>query len=545
MAILITLKGPEAGRKFSLHADHTILGRQEDATICLTGKAISRQHAQISQREAAYFVEDLGSSNGTYVNGIRIRPRAPVPFTDHDSLQIGPYMFGLRHAPDPPTRAEPALVVRETVSALTFRQSLAQDPARKLGVVLEIAQNLGRTLELDPVLDKLLEQLLQLFPQSDRGLVILCEDAKLMVRAQKCRGNLDETAVPFSRTIVQRALEEGAGLLSEDVQGDERFRASDTITSLNLHSVLCVPLITPEGRKLGVVQLDRFRGGPGFKVEDLHVLTAVCLQVTVVLENVELHSQRLQEERLQQELALAREIQQGYLPRTLDGFPDANFEILGRVFPARQVAGDFYDYFPTRDGRLAFFIGDVSGKGMPAALFMVAVRTLIRHLAKDPGSPAQLLTKLNNALADDNPGCQFVTLAHGIFDPRSGEARLVSAGHPPPILRLADSRVETVPLQTGRLLGYSEGELKFPELCLTLSPGDLLAFFTDGVIEAREPVGRLLFGKDRLLQLCSEFTPRRKLTDCAEQVKSAVEAYTETKEMQDDVTVLMLRRGMV
>ena len=118
-----------------------------------------------------------------------------------------------------------------------------------------------------------------------------------------------------------------------------------------------------------------------------------------------------------------REIQQGFLPRQVDGLPLADLEILGRVFPARQVAGDFYDYFAVGD-RLAFFIGDVSGKGMPAALFMVAVRTLCRSLVKDGGSLVQTLIRLNAALADDNPSCMFVTLIHGLYEPASGKVNV-------------------------------------------------------------------------------------------------------------------------
>jgi hypothetical protein len=324
MALLITLQGPDAGRKYPLAGDSTVLGRQYDSHICLTGKAISRQHAQILCRDTAFFIEDLDSSNGTFLNGLRLAAHVPTPMSHRDTLQIGTYVFALRldDGLGQFTPTESNVVVREKVSALSLNQSLyGQDPAHKLQVVLEIAQNLGRTLDLDPLLDKLLEQIMRLFPQSDRSLVILYEGDKLLVRAQRSRGGHDETAIPYSRTIVRNALEEGVGLLSEDVQSDQRFVGSETLTTLGLHSVLCVPLITQEGRRLGVIQIDRFRKGAGYRVEDLQLLTAVGLQVAVVLENVELHGQLLREERLHQELALAREIQQGFLPRQVDGLP--------------------------------------------------------------------------------------------------------------------------------------------------------------------------------------------------------------------------------
>jgi sigma-B regulation protein RsbU (phosphoserine phosphatase) len=545
MTILVTLRGPEAGTPFPLTRDRTTLGRQVDCGIVLAGKQVSRQHAQILLRDGQCEVEDLGSSNGTYLNGQRLTPRRPAPLTERDELQIGPYFFGLQHEATAPPRppSDPALVIRETVNATNFNQTLlAPDPASKLRVVLEIAQQLSRTLEIEPLLSKLLEQIMRLLPQADRAMVVLCEGERLVVRAQLGRGRRDMSEYPYSRTIVRRALDEGVGLISDDVLQDQRFQASSTLMSLNLHSVLCVPLINPEGRRLGIIQADRFHTGYGFNVDDLYMLTAIGMQVSVVLENAELHAERIREERLHQEVALARDIQQGYLPDELEGFPDADFEVLGQVFPARQVAGDLYDFLKVPSGRLAFFLGDVSGKGIPAALFMVAVRTLCRHLVKESDQPAQLLNKLHAELGFDNPSCQFVTLAHGLFDPASGEVVLASAGHPPPLLRRKDGSVETIALATGRPLGCLDVPPRIVEVRLTLAPGELLFFYTDGLLEARSALDKSLFGADRIAELTKTFGPDTSLADAAEQTKAAVARFTAASELQDDLTVLLLRR---
>jgi len=541
MAILITLQGPDAGRTYPLDSA-AILGRQFDSTICLSGKAVSRHHAQILLRESAYFIEDLGSSNGTFLNGKRIQANTLLPFTERDVLQIGPYLFGLR--PDPQVaNTESSLVVREQVNARSIDQSVyGHDPAVKLQVVLEIAQHLARTLDLEPLLDKLLEHVMRLFPQADRAMVLLCEQDKLVVRGQRCRHQEEASTYPYSRTIVRRALDEGVGLLSEDARADQRFQASTTLTSLDLHSLLCVPLIGQDGKRLGIIQVDRFRRGLAFRTEDLQLLTTVCLQVAVVLENAALHAERLREERLHQELALAREIQQGFLAHDLEGFPDADFEVLGQVFPARQVAGDLYDFFRTADGRLAFFVGDVSGKGMPAALFMVAVRTLCRHLATSGDSPVTTLGKLNSALSADNPSGMFVTLIHGLYDPSSADVVLASGGHPPPILHGGDGGVEELALPTGRLLGFEEGDLHLHERHFTLEPGEMLAFYTDGAIEAREPGARAMFGIERLKNVVRELDNSLTLGECAERVKGALVRFTAAEDLQDDLTLFFLRR---
>jgi serine phosphatase RsbU (regulator of sigma subunit) len=542
MAILITLQGPDVGRKFPVEATCTVVGRQADSGICLTAKAVSRQHAQILARDGGYLLEDLDSSNGTYLNGKRLLPHVPVPFSERDTLQIGPYLFALRPSPTPAS-TETNLVIREQVSAVNMTQSVYRsDPALQLQVVMEIAQHLARTLDLEPLLDKLLDQLMRLLPQADRAMVLLCEGERLVVRGQRCRRQEDSTSYPYSRTIVSRALEEGVGILSDDVHADSRFRGSTTLTSLDLHSLLCVPLIGQDGKRLGVLQVDRFRQGLPFRSEDLHLLTAVGMQVAVVLENAGLHAELLREERFRQELQLAHEIQQGFLPSEFDELRDRGFELFARVQPAREVAGDLYDYVLRPDGRLAFYVGDVSGKGMPAALFMVACRTLARHLAASSASPAATLGCLNAALAADNPGGMFVTLAHGIYTPGTGELVVASAGHPMPLRRRADGQVEEVAHRPGRLLGYGEGDLHLNDAHLTLAPGELLVFYTDGFTEARAPVTREMFGLDRLREVVSGFATDVPLAACADQATAAVEQFTDTKDLQDDLTLFLLRR---
>src|SRR5262249_53411751 len=280
-------------------------------------------------------------------------------------------------------------------------------------------------------------------------------------------------------------------------QSDKRFDASATITSLNLRSLMCVPLICPDGRRLGAIQVDRFRVGHSFRSEDLQLLSTICLQMAVVLDNANLHAELMREERLRQELALAREIQFGFLPTDFDQFQNG-FELFACVHPARVVSGDLYDFCPLPDGRVAFFVGDVSGKGMPAALFMVAVRTLSRHLAPLASGPAEALARLNDALAADNPSAMFVALVHGIYDPKTGTVVLGSGGHAKPLLRRVDGQVDEVALRNGRLLGYAAGEVGLTDATVRLEPGETLAIYTDGFTEAHAPDGMTMYGVGRL-----------------------------------------------
>ncbi|HTU89897.1 MAG TPA: FHA domain-containing protein, partial [Gemmataceae bacterium] len=211
MASLLTIKGPNPGQRFALTGNSLLIGRQEDADIVLESLAVSRQHARIFCREDKYIIEDVGSSNGTFVNSQRIS--GPTPLVEGDALQIGPYVLNL--CADPPVQTEPPylpdqMIRAQVVAAPSSSTLLGQNPAYKLQVVLEIAQHLGRTLEMGPLLGRLLEHLLRLFPQADRGMVLLCEGERLKVRAQHSRNKSEAQGdYPYSRTIVRRALEEG------------------------------------------------------------------------------------------------------------------------------------------------------------------------------------------------------------------------------------------------------------------------------------------------------------------------------------------------
>ena len=181
MIALVATKGPNAGRRFPLDGDGALIGRQPDVAVYLDSLSVSRHHARIVCREGAYFVEDLGSSNGTYVNGARVADRAPL--TEQDELRIGPYTFHL-HTDRPAPASAPDPIVRASVDATATNQTLySQNAAYKLQVVLAIAQDLGRALELNPVLGRLLDHLLHLFPQADRGMAVLCDGDRLVVRA--------------------------------------------------------------------------------------------------------------------------------------------------------------------------------------------------------------------------------------------------------------------------------------------------------------------------------------------------------------------------
>jgi serine phosphatase RsbU (regulator of sigma subunit) len=539
MASLLSLKGPNTGQRFPITGDRLLIGRQPDADVYLESLAVSRQHACIVRQNGNYFIEDVGSSNGTYLNGQRLTAR--MPLTERDTVEIGPYTLALRSDPSAHS-TETNAIVRARIDASSGSHTLlGPNAAMRLQMVLDIARHLGRHLDLDPLLGQLLDHLFRLFPQADRGMVMLCEGERNIIRAQRTRHDKLGGEYSYSKTIVRKALEEGVGLLSEDVGGDPNLQVSNTMVSLNLRSFLCVPMIGAEEKRLGVIQLDSTRRGQAFKTDDLDLLAALAQQAAVVLENVALHAERVKEARLRQDLLMAREIQQAFLPTD---FPEAEkdgYELFARMQPAREVSGDLYDFFRLDDGRLAFFLGDVTGKGMPAALFMIAVRTLIRHLAPAASGPADLLRRLHESLVADNPTNLFVTLAHGIYDPPSGMLTFAASGHPPPLLRRSDGTVAELTIQRTQMLGNSILRPTLRDSTWTLQPAETFVLYTDGFTEAATP-DRKQFDVPGLIGILGGERTKLSLEACADAASAAVQRHTGGGDLQDDQTLLLLRR---
>lgn len=299
MATLVLLQGAGAGAEYPLAEKSLTIGRQPDVGLLLNEGGVSRKHARITNEGNRFFLEDLGSSNGTFVNGQRLTARSEL--RDGDEIRIDPYLFRFRK-----DAAEPNVVASTQLSLDTSRASLQQDAGGKLLAVLDITSHLARSLDLEELLPRLLEQLLRLFPQADRGLVLIQEGGHLRVRAVRNRRPDLEEGPTYSRSVVRKVLEEGVSVVAEDTRADERFAEAETLRHMGVRSFVCVPLTAQDGGARGVLQLDCWRPGKSFNETDLNLLATIALQVSIVLENATLHAELLEQERLKRDLALAR-----------------------------------------------------------------------------------------------------------------------------------------------------------------------------------------------------------------------------------------------
>jgi GAF domain-containing protein len=279
----------------------------------------------------------------------------------------------------------------------------------------------------------------------------------------------------------------------------------------------------------------------------MEIITGISQQAALAIQNDNLQKETVERERLEREMQLAREIQQAFLPQNIPKLTGWDLQAYWR--PARQVSGDFYDFFPLPKDRLGLLIADVADKGMPAALFMTLVRTLVRASVQELESPAQVIRRVNDLLVPDSLGGMFVTLAYGVLDLKTGSLKFANAGHNPPLVVHRPCRIERLE-RTGMALGVEAGAL-IEESQYQIERGELLVLYTDGVTESFSPQGEM-FGEERLSQLIEDLvrcgqppdaSPRISAGEIIKEIDQKVIEFTGETLPHDDLTLVVLKRN--
>lgn len=513
MARLLGISGRFSGEVIELDPDRDshLLGRSSASDVVLEAENVSRKHARITYdpQQARYFLEDMGSLNGTYLNDTLVQERAPLTHRDRITICDMTFFF-LTHADTSNDDIDlqedstplPGVTVVDDVSTDLSRSvafsldassadhlRLSVGTETKLRAILDISAKLSRTLSLGEVLPKILDSLFDIFPQAHRGFILLVneEENEPVPRAFKSRqGHASNATV--SRTIVSAALSDGKALLSNDAAADKQFQMAESILESHIRSVMCAPMISPGGARLGVIQIDTQEISAQFDQDDLELLVTVANQASIAVENSRLHGAVLERERFHQELAFAQEIQRGFLPRSRPEV--AGYDFYDFYQAARTVGGDYFDYVELPDGRIAVSLGDVAGKGVPAALQMARLSAEVRFHLVSTSRPSEAVERLNEGLCSIGMKNRFVTFVLAILDPRSHEAILVNAGHMLPVLRKRGT--DEVSEVTGEVAGLPLGlfeESEYRSVSLTLDPGDTILFYSDGFVDATDPAG--------------------------------------------------------
>jgi hypothetical protein len=485
MPYLQVVVGSEPGRRYPLDTDRLVIGRHPDCDVVIDSQAVSRQHAQIVFGDGDYFVEDLASRNGTFVNGQLVEGRRLL--RDGDRLRICDLslQFGDENArrrrpegmdiSDPIT---PALLVDDDPgvrsSTITSRLDVSSSqsgvrlevrPEVKLKALLEIMQNLARSLAVDEVLPRLLDSLFKVFIQADRGFVVLRgPDGMPQVKAEKHRRLGGDQRSRISRTIINNVMESKRAILSTDAATDDRFDMSQSIVEFRIRSMMCAPIIGTDGESIGVIQIDTLDPRSRFEEDDLDLLANVALQAAVVIENATLHEEKLRQKQVRP---------------TVPGYHFFDF-----YRSAREVGGDYYNYVSLPGGKLAVVVADVSGKGIAAALLMAKLSSEVGFCLATEPTPAAAMCRLNAALSGGGWGDRFVTLVMTVLDPQEHVLTVVNAGHMPPLLRRADREVREIGADVdGMPLGVRD-DYCYEQHLVQLRPGDFVTLYTDGISEA-------------------------------------------------------------
>jgi phosphoserine phosphatase RsbU/P len=556
MPSLVVLQGGEA-KTFPLSAAETVLGRLPDCTIQLDSNMVSRKHARVLKQGDQFFLEDMGSGNGSFINGKKID--AKTPLKHEDRIKLGPILLRFEVEGSPRARKPAADVsLTETFKidiaggnddSVTIMGSLGNvgrfgmldvQPESKLKAILEISRSLAGTVDLHALLPKILDSLFGIFPHADRGCILLKEFAtgKMLPAAQKHRRAGEDSTVKLSRTILNKVLAEKAGILSADASSDAQFQASESISNLSIRSMMIVPMLGLDGEPMGVINIDTQNPLNQFKKDDLDLLLSVAGQAALSYESARLLVSYMEKTKQDNEMQIAKGVQEALLPTSMpqvDGY-----EFFASYDTAQAVGGDYYDAFALPDGRICLSFGDVAGKGVPASLVMSRIASVVQSTMKHVGDVGEAICIINDHMCANAVEGRFVTYVLTVLDPKTHEMHMGIAGHMSPLIRKPDGTLEEVgEAVIGLPIGVVEG-FPYDTIKRKLEPGELVVIYTDGVSEAMNPDGGL-YGEDTVRNFVRQAKPRA--DELGKALLADVRRHANGRAQNDDITIMTFGRN--
>ncbi len=565
MASLLFLAGPNTGRRYNLGEGEYVIGRRPDCHIFVPDLRVSRQHARLRlEGESNWCLEDLGSNNGTFVNGERVQS---INLHDQDEITIARNRIrvefpGTERAR--PTDSHVTIVDLHNPKIFTSREQSetsgtwrpnqsSSSPRvgdsnpelrfveRKLAAVSQILELVANTPDPNKLLEAVVIELLEVFPQADSVGVLVDDErtGELKVKCHKQRerrspfGFSGDLKVPA--TIISHVVRDRRGILLAETPMPELIDKPGPNGDLPQGSRMGAPLQAHESN-YGVVYVECQAGT--FEQEDVDLLTSIAAQAGLAMHTARMHEELMVRERLERDIRVARQIQRSLLPKTMPDVLGMDFAV--HYEPAYEIGGDFYDFIWHDDSHLGIVVGDVAGKAISAALYMARLTSELRSRAGISRSPARLLARVNEemvALGDDG---MFATLAYVIYDLNTRTLTFTNAGHVAPLLR-RDGRV--IPLHSERAHIAPVGimpDMEVGQAKLQLHSGDLLVLATDGIHEARDARGNEYGGKRLARRIRSA---RGRAVDVVQAILQDVDSHIGSGTQADDVTLVAMQVG--
>lgn len=545
---VLEVVSPDGARRYARITQTPFLigrGAETGNHLQLSDRRISRNCAAIVIEANRFYIEDRGQRRGLFVNGEKVDSRE---LQDRDAITFGlddSYEIVFRSANTSADESLPNLLTR--IEHITSSEP-ASGGLRKLNQLLEATALLHSQLPLDQVLALMLDQAVSL-TDADRGLLLEADPAgALKVKLARRSGGLrlpPESLTP-SQTAIQLALKQLSPVITEDLaQADMDLQAAQSVVAQHLRAVVVLPLYAmsrantqesminiKRGELLGVLYLDSRRPA-AFSKLDRQILDVLAGDAASILDNARLVERERERQRLEEQINIARGIQQALLPRNIPDQP--HLAVSGVNFPCLAVGGDYFDVFPLDDKRTAFLIADVSGKGLGAALLTTMLQGALSGMTLGT-DPARVFNHVNRFLCDHSEVGRYATMFFGILD-QDGHLEFINAGHPSPIL-IRKGIAEEAFTEGSYPVGLVP-DAEYVAVCLKLEPGDTLVLFSDGVTEAMDPNDEL-FGVPRLKQALTGITecPLEQIQKC---VLEAVENFVRGASQADDLTLLVVR----
>jgi serine phosphatase RsbU (regulator of sigma subunit)/pSer/pThr/pTyr-binding forkhead associated (FHA) protein len=548
---VLEVVSPDGARRFARVTQtpfHIGRGAETGNHLQLSDRRISRNCAAIVTEANRFYLEDRGQRRGLFVNGEKIESRE---LQNGDAISFGledSYEIIFRNSTGTGTGDEsiPHLLTR--IEHITASEPTGSGGLRKLNLLLEATTLLHSQLPLDSVLGTMLDHAVSV-TDADRGLLLEGDNpANLKVRLARRSGGLrlpPESLTP-SQTAIQLALKQRSPVITEDLaQTGMDLAAAQSIVAQRLRAVVVIPLYAnlrantqesmvnvKRGEFLGVLYMDSRRPA-AFSKLDRQILDALAADAASILDNARLVERERERQRMEQEINIARDIQQALLPRDFREFP--HLAVSGINFPCLSVGGDYFDVFPLSDRRTAFLIADVSGKGLGAALLTTMLQGALSGMTLGT-DPARVFNHVNRFLCSHSEVGRYATMFFGILD-QDGEMDYINAGHPSPFL--IRHGVAEEPFTEGSYPVGLVQEAEYITARVKLEPGDTLILFSDGVTEAMDP-GDELYGVPRLREVLTG------QSDCAldklqKSILESVENFAKGAHQADDLTLLIVR----
>lgn len=528
--------------RFEVGTDEAGAGRGSDNALVLPSQTASRNHARLWADHDVLHVQDLGSLNGTRVNGQPVQGSA----TAHsgDTIEFGSVLLRVAADPDTITATTPQLSDDKDVSQniVLSRADISDSHVGAAGSpsALRLLTEAGQLLVLpespDATYDRLLELVERTIP-ADRILILVNDGdgSDPVQRAARVHGDRAITRLMLSRTMVSMVLDEGGAVLTSDAKADERFMKAQSIVAQDLHSAMAVPLVH-HNDTLGLLYVDTSNPTIRYEERDLRVLTLLGQMLGAKVANARLLDIAREQERMEEELRTAARIQKRLLPQQL---PDIEgYEIVGKQDTCEAVGGDLYDA-GVAEQTLQFLLGDVSGKGIGAALLMSDVLATLRAMRPFRVPADDTVARLDRHVLQTTQAEHYLTLFLAELSLDTHELTYVNAGHPAAYLLLADGSIEEL-ASTGMPVGLVDiPDNTFPRVTRPFPPGATLVVYSDGVSEAER--GAEQFGDARFAAMLGKCAGLG-AAEVIDRIVDEVRRYVGDAPAGDDLTLLVLRR---